>query len=109
MFAGSIPHDESIPAADLQARLEKVEAVNDSLRQSGQAAVGQVLVYHRLMRRQEEDMTKRLEEAWLQGQEVAENKKSAEIAVLKDELGYKHKSVGGRLCTSFVGESVYWC
>ena len=84
-------HDDSRPSADLQARLEKVEAVNDSLRQSGQAAVGQVLVYHQLMRRQEEDMTKRLEEAWQHGQELAESKKSAEIAVLKDELGYKHK------------------
>lgn len=91
MFVGSTSHAEGLPAADLQARLAKVEAVNDSLRQSGQAAVGQVLVYHQLMRRQEEDMTKRLEEAWLQGQEVAENKKSAEIAVLQDELGYKHK------------------
>lgn len=91
MLVGINLRDEGLHSADLQARLEKVEAVNDSLRQSGQAAVGQVLVYHQLMRRQEEDMTKRLEEARLQGQEVAENKKSAEIAVLKDELGYKHK------------------
>lgn len=91
MLVGINFRDEGLHSADLQARLEKVEAVNDSLRQSGQAAVGQVLVYHQLMRRQEEDMTKRLEEARLQGQEVAENKKSAEIAVLKDELGCKHK------------------
>ena len=75
----------------LMEQLAKVEAMNDHLRKSGQNAVGQVLVYKKLLRKQEEDMAKRLEQTRKHEQESVELKKSAEIAVLRNELGYKHK------------------
>ena len=65
--------------------------MNDTLRQSSQHTISQLLGYNTLYRAHLREMGSRLEQARRQGQEVAELKKSGEISVLKEELGSKFR------------------
>ena len=65
--------------------------MNDELRHSGREAIGQVLGYRQLLKKQENDMLKKVDDAWRKGQEVAEVKKLGEISMLKGELNQKHR------------------
>jgi chromosome segregation ATPase len=79
--------------SNLHDQLEKVEAMNDELRQSGQEAIGQALAYRQRLKQQENEIGRKIDDARRRGQEVAEVKKSAEINVLKNELTHKHRSM----------------
>ena len=65
--------------------------MNDTLRQSSQHTISQLLGYNTLYRAHLREMGSRLEQARRQGQEVAELKKSGEISVLQEELGSKFR------------------
>ena len=69
----------------------QVEQLNDSIRQSSQKTVNELLGYNSLYRAQLAEMGSRLEQARKQGQKVAEIKKSGEISALQEQLGSKSK------------------
>ncbi len=77
----------------LDAEVEKVGRINDSLRQSSQQTISQLRDYNSLYRAHLQEMGSRLEQARRLGQESAELKKSGEISVLKEELGSKSRYV----------------
>lgn len=79
------------PEDPLKREVEKVERLNDTLRQSSQQTISQLLGYNSLYRAHLREMGSRLEQARRQGQEAAELKKSGEISVLREELGSKFK------------------
>ena len=75
----------------MRSKIEEVEQLNDTLRQSSQQTISQLLGYNSLYRAHLKEMGSRLEQARKQGQEAAELKKSGEISVLKEELGSKSR------------------
>ena len=77
--------------ASQSSEVEKMETLNDTLRESSQQTIDQLVGYNSLYRAHLKEMGARLEQARKQGQESAELKKSGEISVLRKELGSKSR------------------
>lgn len=94
--------DKDDSGARHDPEVERVERMNDSLRQSSQQTISQLRDYNSLYRAHLQEMGSRLEHARRLGQESAELKKSGEISVLKEELGSKSRY-------EWIQLSVYLC